>query len=124
MEETIHRCDMPARRRGSAEPVKHGVVIDDYDKPFEYSVEGEAYEIDLCDEHKEEARAQFATLISASRSVPSTNGKVAVRSALRGKSGTFTTKDVREWLKGQGLSVAESGRLPNDLIERYKQAHS
>lgn len=122
MEETIHRCDMPVKRRGTAEPGSHGIVIENYDKPFDYCVEGRNYEIDLCEEHKDEARKLFEALIAASREI-SPGGK-AVRTALAGQSGKFKQKDVRAWLKGQGLDVADSGRLPNDLIDRYRKAHS
>lgn len=36
---------------------------------------------------------------------------------------TFATRDVRAWLRAQGRDVAESGRLPNELIEEYRREH-
>jgi hypothetical protein len=47
----------------------------------------------------------------------------SVREALQGKKGAFTTKDVRNWLKEQNREVPETGRLPNEVIREYQEAH-
>ncbi|MGI5135676.1 hypothetical protein [Streptomyces sp. CA-106110] len=47
-----------------------------------------------------------------------------VRQALRGRTGqAFTTKDVRSWLMNQGENVPHAGRLSNEQIKRYEEAH-
>lgn len=116
MEETIHRCDMPVKRRGTTETTRHGVVIEDYQGPFEFGVEGKSYEVDLCEEDTQVARDTFTLLISVATEV-SPSGQ-AVRRALKGKQGRFTHKQMRKYLQEQGLEVADSGRLSNDLIDR------
>lgn len=30
---------------------------------------------------------------------------------------------IREWAAGQGIEVAKHGRLPQDLIDQYDEAH-
>lgn len=121
MQEIIRRCDLPVKRGRETAP--HGEVVSD-DLPTSFALEGVAYESDLCDEHKQELRDCLAKFIAASTEVRSSSGGSGVRRALKGKKGGFTTKDVRQWMQEQGRDVAPSGRLPNEVIEEYRAAHS
>jgi hypothetical protein len=121
MQETIWRCGMPVKKRGGGtEP--HGEIIEDYE-PFTFALEGSSYSADLCEAHKQEVRDCLIPVISISDKTPS-RASQAVRGALKGRKGSFTTKDVRRWLRDQGVEVPDSGRLPNEHIDRYRSAHS
>jgi len=120
MQEIIRRCDVPVKR--GRETVPHGEVVPD-DLPTPFALEGVAYEGDFCEDHRTELRESLAKFIAVSTEVPRGSGS-AVRRALKGKQGGFTQKDVRKWLLDQGRDVAPSGRLPNEVIEEYRAAHS
>jgi hypothetical protein len=120
MQEIIRRCDMPVKR--GRETVPHGEVVSG-DLSTQFALEGTAYEADLCDQHRQELRDCLAPFISVSTARPSRAGQ-EVRRSLKGKKGGFTTKDVRKWLQEQGREVADSGRLPNEVIEEYRTAHA
>lgn len=122
MQEIVHRCDMPVGKSGNP----CGERVPD-DAPTDFGLLGQAYEADLCERHRGdlikamEKYVEIAKPASAPRNRPAPR-RNGVRAVLKGKKGVFTQKDVREWLREQGRDVASSGRLPNELIEEYKQA--
>jgi hypothetical protein len=81
----------------------------------------EAHEADLCRKHKDylaEVLTPFVAISRRSRAITSVNARG--RKVLRGKGGrTFTTSDVREWLRLQGENVPDTGRIPNADIEKF-----
>ena len=115
MQEIIRRCDMPVKKRGDSAP------CGDPGEERSFALDSAAYTADLCDRHHKELSDSMAPFIAVG--TPSRSGQ-AIRGALKGKKGAFTTKEVRRWLESQGRDVAPSGRLPNELIEEYKAAHS
>ena len=120
MQEVVHRCDRPVGKSGNP----CGERVPD-DKPTRFCLDDEEYEADLCERHRNDLDKALSVYIEmARRPARTTTPKksTAVRTVLRGKKGTFTQRDVREWLKQQGRDVASSGRLPNEFIEEYKQA--
>lgn len=116
-EEIVRKCDREIGKKGN----RCGQRVPE-DKPYPFTVEGVNYEADLCERHQRELADCLAPFVAISRPVSSRTG-TAVRKALKGKSGVFTTKDVRNWLREQGREVAPSGRLPNELIQEYVAAH-
>jgi hypothetical protein len=119
MQEIVRLCDMPVNQKGGGS-APHGQKVTG--EPTQFSVGGTGYEVDLCVTHRSEFDKALAPFIEAASPISRTG--TAVRKALKGKKGGFTTKDVRKWLSEQGREVAPSGRLPNELIEEYKTAHS
>lgn len=120
-EEIIRRCDYKVGRGRNAKP--HGELIGDSTR---FKVDNREYLVDICDEHKEALMASLRPFIDISRragtALPRNSRGRAIMRAKGGK--TFTTKDVRVWLQQQpGVTVGESGRIPNEQIEMYKQAH-
>lgn len=118
MEEVVRRCDTPVGRKGGT----CGERIPE-DRPFVFTVDGVEYAADLCDKHREAFKEAISVYMQVARPVRTRAGS-AVRAAIRGQNGVFTTKDVRAWLREQGRDVAGSGRLPQELIEEYKIAHA
>jgi hypothetical protein len=80
------------------------------------------YLMDLCEEHKAALETALEPYTSIASDVQQRRGTV-VRKAIQGQRGAFTTKDVRNWLKQQGREVTETGRLPNEVIQEYMDAH-
>lgn len=115
MQEVIRRCDYQVSKGKVC-----GEKVPD-NAPTEFAVDAVNYEADLCAAHKKEMLTAMKSFLDIASPTKTRAGR-AVRSAIRGKKGTFTTKDVRAWLQEQGREVSPTGRIPNDLIEEYKVA--
>lgn len=81
------------------------------------------YELDLCTRHTEAFDKALEPFTSSVDPVSARIGKAAVK-VVKGKSGTFTTKDVRIWLQQQGREIGPTGRIPKAFVEEYRLAHS
>lgn len=103
------------------------LLIDDLDGgeaegTVRFGLDGTEYEIDLNAQHAEELRKALARYVSAARRTPGP----AVRR--RGRSGRRTTGDeanptaIREWAKSQGIEVKDRGRVPAELVVKFKAA--
>lgn len=113
MEEVIRRCDFKIGTKGR---VCGETVPDNEPTP----INGD-YSADLCGRHREGYNAAVAPYLDVAVKVSTTRKGHHVRRSLSGRSGQpFTTADVREWMRSQGREVSDSGRLPNDVIEEYK----
>jgi hypothetical protein len=116
--ETIHRlCDYQ---------IKSGRYYETCGKDVEDTtrlvIRNETFFVDLCTQHfktLQEANRPFTDVANDAQRRTGT----AVRKAIKGKKGTFTTKEVREWLRAQGRDVPDSGRLPATAIEEYQEAN-
>ena len=100
------------------------LLIDDLDGgeaagTVRFGLDGTEYEIDLSAAHSEELRKALEQYIRHARR---TNG--AARRAARGSrgSGAVDTAKVREWAKGRGIEIKERGRVPANVVEKYKTA--
>ena len=108
-------CDV---HNGDAEAVKTVV----------FTVEGQAFECELCETHLAEFREAMEIWSSHSRFVgrARASGGRAARSARSGRrrtsDGTSTAK-VREWARAQGIPVNTRGRVPAELHAAYEAAH-
>jgi Lsr2 len=84
-----------------------------------FSLDGVGYEIDLSVAHTEELHKALAPYIAHARKTGGT------RRAARGRSGNGSavdTRKVREWARGQGIEIKNRGRVPADVVEKYRQA--
>src|ERR1700722_955938 len=99
------------------------LLIDDLDGAeaagtVRFGLDGTEYEIDLSAAHSEELRKALGLYLAHARRPGGTG-----RSAARGRRGSAVdTAKVREWAKGQGIEVKDRGRVPADVLERYKTA--
>jgi hypothetical protein len=100
------------------------LFIDDIDGgPAEgtvlFSLDGTDYEIDLSAAHSQELHTALAGYV--------THARKAGRSAQRGPRGRRggsapETRKVREWARRQGIDIKERGRVPAEVIEKYRAA--
>jgi hypothetical protein len=100
------------------------LFIDDIDGgPAEgtvrFGLDGTDYEIDLSTAHSEELHKVLAGYVTHAR-----KAAVTARRGHRGRRGAdvLDTRKVREWAKGQGIDIKERGRVPAEVIEKYKAA--
>ena len=100
------------------------LFIDDIDGgPAEgtvrFALDGTDYEIDLSTAHSEELHKVLAGYVTHARKTGGTT-----RRGTRGRRGADApdTRKVREWARAEGIDIKERGRVPAEVIEKYKAA--
>lgn len=101
------------------------LFIDDLDGSeaegtIHFGLDGTEYEIDLNGKHAEALRKALARYVEAARRTSGSRrpGRNSRRSAASG----LNTTEVREWAKSQGMEVKERGRVPAELVVKFKAA--
>ena len=91
------------------------------DGTVRFGLDGTEYEIDLSTEHAQELRDVLAPYVSAARR-PGGSSRRPARSPRRASTGGLNTTEVREWAKAQGIEVKDRGRVPAELVVKFKAA--
>jgi hypothetical protein len=84
-----------------------------------FGLDGTEYEIDLNTTHAPELRDALARYAGAARRVGGATWR-SVRGARRGAASGLNTTEVREWAKAQGIEVKDRGRVPAELVVKFK----
>ena len=92
----------------------------DADGTVRFSLHGTDYEIDLNTEHAQALRDALAHYISAARRV--SGARRPVRSGRGAPVNGVNTTEIREWAKAQGIEVKDRGRVPAELVVKFKAA--
>ena len=85
-----------------------------------FGLDGAEYEIDLNAGHAQELRDALARYVGAARRAGA--ARRPARSARRGSASGLNTTEVREWAKAQGIEVKDRGRVPAELVVKFKAA--
>ena len=104
----------------------HTVFIDDIDGSaaegtVHFGLDGTEYEIDLNAEHAQQLRDALAAYVRAGRRI-SGGSRRSARSARTGSATGLNTTEVREWAKAEGIKVKDRGRVPAELVVKFKAA--
>jgi hypothetical protein len=99
------------------------VYTDDFDGSeadgtIRFGVDGTEYEIDLNKEHTEQLTKVLGPFIAAARKVSGPR-----RSARGKRAGRHNQPDVRARARAQGITVSDRGRIPADVLDKYRGAH-
>lgn len=95
-----------------------GEAIDDgAGRTIRYAFEGAEYEIDLDNAHIEEFANALEPYVRASRRVA---GRRKTTGGAPRRGARSETADIRDWAKSEGLQIAERGRIPAEIVERYR----
>ena len=86
-----------------------------------FALDGADYEIDLNARHAAALRKTLAKYIDAARR-SSSAARRSARSGRRASASGVNTTEVREWAKAQGIEVKDRGRVPAELVVRFKAA--
>lgn len=101
------------------------LFIDDLDgSPAEgtvrFALDGTHYEIDLNAVHAKDLRTGLARYTEAARKV--TDGaRRPARNAGKTVDGLSTTA-IRDWAKANGVDIKERGRVPGDVVAKFRAA--
>lgn len=103
-------------------------LIDDFDgKPADETVQfglnGVRYEIDLSAKHAMKMRQDLQPWVDAGRRIGGSRRRRGVGTG--GESiDRKQSADIREWARKAGYEVARRGRIPADVIDAFRAAHS
>ena len=94
---------------------------DDFDgsnatQTIRFALDGIEYEIDVSDRNANRLRNSLGDFIAHGRKV---GGRRARKTA---SSSQVDTRAVRKWAKANGIEVSSRGRIPAEVVERYKAA--
>ena len=84
-----------------------------------FGLDGTEYEIDLNAKHAQELRDALARYVGGARRVGGAARQQA-RGARRGSASGLNSTEVREWAKAQGIEVKDRGRVPAELVVKFK----
>ena len=93
----------------------------DADGTVRFGLDGTEYEIDLNTGHAEALRDALARYVGAARRAGGSARRPA-RSGRRAPTGGVDSTQVREWAKAQGIDVKDRGRVPAELVVKFKAA--
>jgi hypothetical protein len=86
-----------------------------------FGLDGAEYEIDLNAGHAKELREVLGRYVDAGRRVGGSARKPA-RGSRRATAVGPNTTEVREWARAQGIEVKDRGRVPADLMVKFRSA--
>ena len=89
-----------------------------------FALDGAEYEIDLNAKHAEALRKALARYVDAARRSSGGGGAARrpARTGRRAPASGLNTTEVREWAKAQGIEVKDRGRVPAELVVRFRAA--
>ena len=102
------------------------LFIDDLDgseakDTIRFALDGTEYEIDLNAEHAQALRDALARYVQAGRRARG-GARQPARGGRRALAGGVDSTKVREWAKAQGIDVKDRGRVPAELMVKFKAA--
>jgi hypothetical protein len=86
-----------------------------------FGLEGTDYEIDLNAGHAQELRDTLEIYVGAARRINAATRRQTRPRRKAAATGVNTT-EIREWAKAQGIDVKDRGRVPGDLVVKFKAA--
>jgi hypothetical protein len=91
------------------------------DGTVRFALDGAEYEIDLSSKHNEELRSSLRSYIDHARKVSGSARRGAPARPGR-KASTVDTVAVRAWARENGHDIKDRGRVPADLVAKYRAA--
>lgn len=105
------------------------VLIDDIDgshadTTIRFGLNGAEYEIDLNATHAEELRKAVGQYLEVGRRANGNARRASQGTARRSTGGGLKSSEIRDWAKSQGMDVKERGRIPSELVVKFRAATS
>ena len=85
-----------------------------------FAIDGAEYEIDLSAKHGDELRDILSQYIVHARKVGGANRRGTARGSR--KPSTIDTVAVRAWARENGHNIKERGRVPAQVVAKYREA--
>ena len=102
------------------------LFVDDLDgseaeDTIRFALDGASYEIDLSAAHAGELRSMLAPYTRAGRKVTSA-GRRTTRNQGKAAANGFSTNEIRDWAKANGMEIKDRGRVPADVVTKFRAA--
>ena len=91
------------------------------DGTVRFGLDGADYEIDLNAAHAQELRDALAHYVSAARRAGG-GARRPPRIVRKAPANGLNITEVREWARAQGIDVKDRGRVPAELVVKFKAA--
>jgi hypothetical protein len=88
----------------------------DATQTIRFALDGIEYEIDVSDRNANRLRNSLSVFIAHGRKVGGRRGRKPA------SSGQVDTKAVRKWAAANGIEVSSRGRIPADVVDRFRAA--
>jgi hypothetical protein len=103
------------------------LLIDDIDGgeaegTVRFGLDGAQYEIDLSAKNAGALRKALAQYVEAGRRASGSSQRRPTRNGGRASTSEHNTTEVREWARAQGFDVKDRGRVPAELVVKFKTA--
>ena len=85
-----------------------------------FALDGAEYEIDLSAKHSDDLRNALKEYVAHARKVGGAARRGGARAAR--KPSTIDTVAVRAWARENGFDIKERGRVPAEVVAKYRQA--
>lgn len=102
-------------------------LIDDLDgstadEQIEFAVDGRSYRVDLSADNGATLRRLLDPYIAVARRA---RGRRASTGTAPGRSTADREQNqaIRQWAQGQGMKIAERGRIPSNVLAAYHHSH-
>ena len=100
------------------------LLVDDLDgseaeSTVHFGLDGSEYEIDLNAVHARELRESLAVYAGHARRIAASGRRPGQR---KPSAGEVSTSEVRGWAKAEGIEIKDRGRIPAEIVARYRAA--
>src|SRR5260370_41589108 len=117
--------EISERNRAAVAQKIQTLFVDDLDGSdaegtVRFGLGGTEYEIDLNAEHARQLRDALARFVGAARKAG--GARRPARGGRRGPASGLNSTEVREWAKAQGIEVKDRGRVPAELVIKFRAA--
>jgi nucleoid-associated protein Lsr2 len=85
-----------------------------------FALDGNEFEIDLSAKHNDQLREALANYVAHARKVSGTARRVP--RGRRSNTSAIDTAKVRGWAKAEGFDIKDRGRVPADVVAKYREA--
>jgi hypothetical protein len=90
-------------------------IASDRGETIEFAYRGVSYSIDVTEKEAAGFDQAIAVYLEHATRIGGRRRGVSSRS-----KSDYNAKEVRVWAKAQGIDVPERGRIPGDIVERYR----
>jgi hypothetical protein len=87
-----------------------------------FALDGVAFEIDLSTKNADELRRTLEPWTGAARKVTTRAGRNGRTTVMRPADVGVDNKAVRAWARSNGVELSSRGRIPAEIVERYRAA--
>ena len=84
-----------------------------------FGLDRQDYEIDLCKKHSDKLDEVVGKYLPYARKAAGRAGRRRRRTAAHRQR----SAQIRAWAKSRGLQVSDRGRIPSDVVNKYKTTH-